>query len=70
MPPETERLELEMRIAFLEDQIDGLNQALVSEAQRTERLETELKALVKLVRPILADYADRGADDNTPPPHY
>jgi len=38
MPPETEQHELEMRIAFLEDQIDGMNQVLVTQSRQIDRI--------------------------------
>ncbi len=70
MPPETEQHELEMRIAFLEDQIDGMNQVLVTQSRQIDRFESELKRLVSQIRPFLDHLQTNGSDDTAPPPHY
>jgi Uncharacterized protein conserved in bacteria len=70
MPPETEQHELEMRIAFLEDQIDGMNQVLVTQSRQIDGFESELKRLVSQIRPFLDQLQTNGSDDTAPPPHY
>lgn len=70
MPPETEQHELEMRIAFLEDQIDGMNHVLVTQSRQIDRFESQLKRLVTQIRPLLDQFQASGSDDTTPPPHY
>jgi uncharacterized coiled-coil protein SlyX len=70
MPSETEQHALEMRIAFLEDQIDGMNQVLVSQSQTIDRLEAELKICAAQLRPLLDEFQASGSNDTAPPPHY
>jgi len=63
--------DLEIRIAFLEDQIDALNGEIVSLNRDREQLTRELQALVNLVKPLMEQMSQLGgSDDSTPPPHY
>jgi SlyX protein len=63
--------DLEMRIAFLEDQIDALNREVVSLNRDRDKLTEELHALATLVRPLIEQMSQLGgADDAAPPPHY
>lgn len=63
--------ELEIRIAFLEDQIDALNREVVSLNRDREKLTDELHALANLVRPLIEHMSQLGgSDDSAPPPHY
>ena len=63
--------DLEIRIAFLEDQIDALNREVVSLNRDRDKLAEELQALAHLIRPLIAQMSSlEGADDSAPPPHY
>jgi uncharacterized coiled-coil protein SlyX len=63
--------DLEIRIAFLEDQIDALNREVVSLNRDCDKLTEELHALANLVRPLIKQMSQLGAaDDSAPPPHY
>jgi uncharacterized coiled-coil protein SlyX len=63
--------DLEIRLAFLEDQIDALNREVVSLNRDRDRLTGELQALADLIRPLIAQISSFGdANDSTPPPHY
>jgi uncharacterized coiled-coil protein SlyX len=63
--------DLEIRIAFLEDQIDALNQEVISLNRDRDKLTEELHALGNLVRPLIEQMSQLGGeDDSVPPPHY
>ena len=63
--------DLEIRIAFLEDQIDALNREVVLLNHDRDQLTEELHALANLVRPLIEQMSQLGAsDDSAPPPHY
>ena len=63
--------DLEIRIAFLEDQIDALNREVVSLNRNRDKLTEELHVLANLVRPLVKQMSQLGgADDSAPPPHY
>ena len=63
--------DLEIRIAFLEDQIDTLNHEIVSLNRDREKLMKELQALANLVRPLVDQISQLDfIDDGAPPPHY
>lgn len=63
--------DLEIRIAFLEDQIDALNREVVSLNRDRDKLTEELQALAHLIRPLIAQTSSLGGtDDSAPPPHY
>jgi uncharacterized coiled-coil protein SlyX len=63
--------DLEIRIAFLEDQIDALNREVVSLNRDRDKLSEELHALANLVRPLIKQMSELGgSDDSAPPPHY
>ena len=63
--------DLEIRIAFLEDQIDALNREVVSLNRDRDKLTEELHALANLVRPLIKQMSELGgSDDSAPPPHY
>lgn len=63
--------ELETRIAFLEDSLDALSLEAHRLSQANDKLNNELHALAKLVKPLMQQMSQLGgADDNSPPPHY
>ena len=63
--------DLEIRIAFLEDQIDALNREVITLNRDRDKLTEELHVLANLVRPLVKQMSQLGgADDSAPPPHY
>ncbi|MAW56495.1 MAG: SlyX family protein [Litorivicinaceae bacterium] len=63
--------DLEIRIAFLEDQIDVLNSEVVSLNRDHDKLREELRALANLVKPLIEQASQLGGvNDSSPPPHY
>ena len=71
MSQDTTVADLEIRIAFLEDQIDALNREMVLLNGDRDQLTEELHALANLVRPLIEQMSQLGAsDDSAPPPHY
>lgn len=71
MSQDTTVADLEIRIAFLEDQIDALNREMVLLNRDRDQLTEELHALANLVRPLIEQMSQLGAsDDLAPPPHY
>ena len=64
-----ERLdELESRMAFQEDTIASLNEALVAQQQRIAYLEKMLDLLIERYREAAPDMAL--PEEEPPPPHY
>ena len=71
MSHDTTVADLEIRIAFLEDQIDALNSEMVLLNRDRDQLTRELHALANLVKPLIKQISRFGAsDDSAPPPHY
>jgi SlyX protein len=63
--------ELETRIAFLEDSLDTLNLETHRLSQANDKLNSELHALAKIVKPMMQQLSELGgSDDSAPPPHY
>ena len=60
--------ELESRLAFQEDTIASLNEALVAQQQRITYLEKMLALLIERYREAMPDSAAPG--EEPPPPHY
>jgi len=60
--------DLEGRLAFQEDTISGLNEALVAQQQRIAYLERMLELLIERYREAMPDAAVPG--EEPPPPHY
>ena len=72
MSKDSTMFELEMRIAFIEDQCDSLNREISILHRDNNRLNKELLSLAKLIRPLIQQesYLDAGSDAEPPPPHY
>ena len=70
MSQDTTVADLEIRIAFLEDQIDALNREMVLLNRDRDQLTEELHALANLVRPLIQQISQLGASDDSAPPHY
>jgi len=60
--------ELESRLAFQDDTITSLNQALVSQQQRISHLEKSLALVLERFREKELDFDL--PDEEPPPPHY
>jgi SlyX protein len=73
MSPEqelAERIEaLEMTVAFQDQTIEELNQALTSQWNEIDALKRELSVLRTQLREVEANPA-LAAEDEPPPPHY
>jgi SlyX protein len=62
-------VELQVRLAYQDDIIDGLNEQVANLNQQMDVLQKQMQYLVRSVRTI-AD-GDSGAPSaNEPPPHY
>ena len=66
--PEDRIHELESRLAFQEDSIASLNEALVAQQQRITYLEKMLELVIERYREGIADAGP--AEEEPPPPHY
>ena len=61
--------DLQTRIAFQEDMIDGLNEQLALQRQEIEKLAIQVQHLYTKYKDLsIASGADD--DSNVPPPHY
>jgi SlyX protein len=70
MPDDTDRIEkLETKLAFQEDALAALNDALVDQQVRLDHLEAMLKLLVEQLREQVDGQPPEAAED-PPPPHY
>ena len=61
--------ELEMRLAFQDDTIEALNEAVSRQEMRLEKLQRSLE-LVARRQADLAASMPGDAEDDQPPPHY
>ena len=61
-------MELESRLAFQDDTIQALNDVLVTQQRRIDRLELQITALIKRQE----EMGGQGDDfvEDSPPPHY
>lgn len=60
-------VELESRLAFQDDTIQALNDALVEQQKLIERLQLHMQALAKRQEEV-SPFS--GAQEEAPPPHY
>ncbi|MCY7295648.1 SlyX family protein [Alteromonas sp. a30] len=61
--------ELQTKLAFQDDLIEQLNQALVSQQNQIHKLEYQMKHVVSKVKNMsVSNLASE--DEETPPPHY
>lgn len=66
---ENEIMELQTKIAFQDDLIEQLNQALVAQQKQIHTLEYQMKHVVSKVKSMsVSNLASE--DEETPPPHY
>ena len=69
MAGEEERIDaLETRVAFQDDTIQQLNDALVAQQERLDRLQAELRELIATLNEGVGDATIKPADEV--PPHY
>lgn len=65
-----ERLDaLEIRVAFQEDALAQLDQAIISQQETLHALRSEIDALHQRLRALTTHLSDV-SDDDGPPPHY
>ncbi|KQQ68114.1 hypothetical protein ASF84_02985 [Pseudomonas sp. Leaf127] len=61
-------VELETRLAFQDDTIQALNDALVAQQRSLDRLQLQLAMVIK--RQEEMSHRGDGFEDEAPPPHY
>lgn len=62
-------VELETKVAFLEDTVQQLNSVVTDQGRAYTKLFDTVAVLKQQVRTATASLLNE-ADDNTPPPHY
>lgn len=62
-------IDIETKLAYQEDLLSALNDALTDQQSRLARLEESYKSLIDRVK-FLMDHAASGPSQNQPPPHY
>lgn len=60
--------DLQSRLAFQDDTIQALNDALVAQQRLLERLQLQVAALIKRQDEVSSQFGI--AEDEAPPPHY
>ncbi|AZC26502.1 MULTISPECIES: SlyX family protein [Pseudomonas] len=60
--------DLESRLAFQDDTIQALNDELVAQQKRVERLQLQMAALLKRQEEMLGQFGV--FEEDAPPPHY
>ncbi|MBU1283157.1 MAG: SlyX family protein [Gammaproteobacteria bacterium] len=60
--------DLQSRLAFQDDTIQALNDALVAQQRLLERLQLQVAALIKRQDEVSSQFSV--AEDEAPPPHY
>lgn len=68
MSLESQIVELESRLAFQDDTIQALNDALVAQQRSLDRLQLQLAMVIK--RQEEMSHRGDGFEDEAPPPHY
>ncbi|MGB0204564.1 MAG: SlyX family protein [Neptuniibacter sp.] len=62
--------ELESRVAFQEDTLDQLNDAVSKQELEIERLTRMVKIINQQLKSLRLDDPINAPDDEPPPPHY
>ena len=72
MSSDAHTTDLEIRFAFLEDQLDQLSSELALVQRQNARLSEELAQLVAVLTPLLRASSPQAPEalDQAPPPHY
>lgn len=60
--------ELESRLAFQDDTLQALNDALVAQQRLLERVQLQMAALIKRQEEVGSQFGM--AEEEAPPPHY
>ncbi len=68
MDVDTRINELESRLAFQDDTLQALNDALVAQQRLLERVQLQMAALIKRQEEVGSQFGM--AEDEAPPPHY
>lgn len=63
-------IELESRLAFQDDLIDSLNEAVIHQQKQIERLELISKTLAERLRGLADASGSDGGPEDEVPPHY
>jgi SlyX protein len=61
--------QLQMKVAFQEDTIESLNQALIEQQKQLEELQFSMRQLANKLRAIEPSHL-APEHEETPPPHY
>lgn len=61
--------ELQMKIAFQDDLIEKLNEALIEQQNQIHTLQHQMQHVIKKVKGMSASNL-ASEDEETPPPHY
>ena len=62
--------ELEIRLAYLEDNLATLDDVVTKQADYIRRLEVVQKKLYENIERLQASIEESGPEDQEPPPHY
>ncbi|MGH1461336.1 MAG: SlyX family protein [Neptuniibacter sp.] len=62
--------ELESRVAFQEETLDTLNDAVSKQELEIERLTRMIKVISQQLKSLRLDNPSSAPDDEPPPPHY
>ncbi len=68
MDVDTRINELESRLAFQDDTLQALNDALVAQQRLLERVQLQMAALIKRQEEVGSQFGM--VEDEAPPPHY
>lgn len=63
-------IELESRLAFQDDLIESLNEAVILQQKQIERLELISKTLAERMRGLSDSAGSDGSPEHELPPHY
>jgi len=63
-------IELESRLAFQDDLIESLNEAVILQQKQIERLELISKTLAERLRGLSDSAGPDGSPEHEVPPHY
>lgn len=61
--------QLQMKVAFQENTIEALNEALATQQLKIDRLEFQMKHVIERMKQLQPSEI-ASADEETPPPHY
>lgn len=63
-------IDLQSRLAFQEDSIQGFSELLMQQSKDLERLQIQVLSMHKRMQEMGRQLEDREEVDDSPPPHY